>query len=84
MRPRLGSLRGAFWAALWYALSLATRSVESLAALSERVLGMVKRADANSAMASCSLDPCDSQHGTPEGKVSMAEGIGENDRGSRG
>jgi hypothetical protein len=42
---------------LWYARSLATRSVESFAAFRERVLGIVKSADANSAMASCSLEP---------------------------
>ena len=53
----LGSPSEAVWAALWYARSLATRSVESLAALTESVLGMTRRAAANSAMASCSREP---------------------------
>ncbi len=57
MSPRFGSPTGAFCAALWYARSLATRSVESLAALIESVLGMVRRAEANSAIASCSREP---------------------------
>eukprot|EP00732_Lithocolla_globosa_P003289 Lithocolla_globosa_v1_NODE_2567_length_1950_cov_17.572559.p2 type:complete len:309 gc:universal NODE_2567_length_1950_cov_17.572559:294-1220(+) len=43
-------------AALWYARSLATSSVESLAALLASVLGMTRRACANSAMASCSRE----------------------------
>ncbi len=58
MSWRLGSSSGADCAALWYARSLATRSVESLAALSASVLGMVSSDEANSAIASCSRDPC--------------------------
>lgn len=45
------------WAELWYARSLATRSVESWAALTASILGMISRASANSAMASCSREP---------------------------
>lgn len=46
-----------FWKALWYARSLATRSVESSAALMARVLGITSRACAYSAIAICSRDP---------------------------
>jgi hypothetical protein len=45
------------WAELWYARSLATRSVASWAALTASILGMMRRASANSAMASCSREP---------------------------
>ena len=45
------------WAELWYARSLATRSVASWAALTASILGMISRASANSAMASCSREP---------------------------
>lgn len=57
INPRFESPTGAFCAALWYARSLATRSVLSLAALMARVFGMVRSAEANSAMASCSREP---------------------------
>ena len=54
----LGSPIGAFCAALWYERSFATSSVESFAALTASVLGMTSSELANSAIASCSLEPC--------------------------
>ena len=50
------SLSVIVWDALWKALSLATRSVESRAALTASVLGITSRAWANSATASCSRE----------------------------
>lgn len=44
------------WDALWYARSLATRSAESFAAFTVRVLGITNNEFANSAIASCSRD----------------------------
>lgn len=41
----------------WRERSWATRSDESLAALTARVVGIVRRAEAKAAMASCSLEP---------------------------
>jgi hypothetical protein len=41
----------------WRERSWATRSEESLAALTARVVGIVRRAEAKAAMASCSLEP---------------------------
>ena len=46
-----------FYDALWKTLSLAIRSVASLAALIARIFGITKRASENSAIASCSLEP---------------------------
>jgi hypothetical protein len=43
----------------WRERSCATRSEESLAALTARVVGIVRRAEAKAAMASCSLEPCE-------------------------
>ena len=48
---------GLTWASLWKALNFATRSVESWAALTARVLGITRRDLANSAIASCSREP---------------------------
>lgn len=55
LRPSLSVM---VWEALWKALNLATSSVESSAAFTDRVLGITRRALANSATASCSLDVC--------------------------
>lgn len=44
------------WEVLWNALSLATRSTESLAAFTARVFGITSKELANSAIASCSLE----------------------------
>jgi hypothetical protein len=41
----------------WRERSWATRSEESLAAFTARVVGIVRRAEAKAAMASCSLEP---------------------------
>jgi hypothetical protein len=41
----------------WRERSCATRSEESLAAFTARVVGIVRRAEAKAAMASCSLEP---------------------------
>lgn len=54
----LGSPFGQVWDRLWNARSLATRSVESLAALVASVLGITSIDAANSAIASCSREPC--------------------------
>ena len=47
------------WEEAWYERSWATRSEESLAALTARVRGIMRRVWANSPMASCSREPCD-------------------------
>ena len=49
------SVSPSFWAAACRDLSLDTSSVESLAALTARVLGITFKASPNSEMASCSL-----------------------------
>src|SRR5947199_9343100 len=53
----LASVSAADWLRECLERKLATRSEESLAALTARVFGITRRAEANSAIASCSREP---------------------------